>query len=356
MRFNPLRRRQHEDATQSNGDAEKQSSQEELPSSHEQYKKDNEGKPVGFWNPGLREIRHEAMGKWVLTTAILMTFIFACMSIYWAVFFNLPQNLSSLVIYVADFDGRVAPYTNVQPIVGPAITELAAQTGASTSGNKLGWTVVSISDFNNDPIQVRQAVYDWHAWAAIIINPNATAMLQSAVQTGNTSYDPLGAVQLIYQSARDNTAWFDYIYPLVTSFQTEATTTVGELWAKQVLANATLDTTLLANIARVPQALSPAIGFSQYDLRSFSPYTATPAVSIGLIYLIIMAFFSFSWYLPIHQKVSGVIHLPFATLMCYSISNPKAALFSNSGSSSSGDGSRLSALTSCFHSHTAWSR
>ena len=84
---------------------------------------------------------------------------------------------------------------------------------------------------------------------------------------------------------------------------------VGEMWTRQVLQNATTNQTLLNNIAQVPQALSPAIGFSMFNLRPFYPYVTIPAVSIGLIYLIILAFFSFSFYLPIHFKVS-LLHNP----------------------------------------------
>jgi len=95
----------------------------------------------------------------------------------------------------------------------------------------------------------------------------------------------------------------------------------GEQWARQVLQNASTDATLLANIQNVPQAISPAVGFSMYNLRPFSPPAATPSVTIGLIYLIvcynvlcpttygnktdskqIIAFFSFSFYMPHHSK------------------------------------------------------
>lgn len=34
----------------------------------------------------------------------------------------------------------------------------------------------------------------YKAWAAIIINANATALLQEAVRMGNSSYDPMGAM------------------------------------------------------------------------------------------------------------------------------------------------------------------
>jgi len=71
----------------------------------------------------------------------------------------------------------------------------------------LGFESMPPSAFNNDPIAVRQAVYDFKAWAAVIINPNATAMLYSAIRNGNASYDPLGAIQLVYSDSRDDTNW-----------------------------------------------------------------------------------------------------------------------------------------------------
>lgn len=259
--------------------------------------------PVGFWDSRLKHVRHEAMLKWLVTTTVLMAFILAVMSIYWGAFSNINPNLSKLAVFVVDFDGQVAPYNTagVEPVVGPMIVRLAEQMVASGKPT-LGYASLPPSNFEYDPIQVRQAIYDWNAWAAIIINPNATAMLYSAVQNGNASYDPMGACQLIYISGRDDTNWYDYLSPLINPFMTEATSMVGQTWTKMVMQNATTDTTLLQNLATVPQALSPAIGFSQYDLRPFYPYTTTPAVSIGLIYLIIISFFSFSFYLPIHVK------------------------------------------------------
>lgn len=198
-----------------------------------------------------------------------------------------------------DFDGQgPASVPGVEPLVGPIIQGLA-RTQVASGTPTLGWGPLFGSDFNYDPIAVRQAVYNWDAWAAIIIMPNATSQLYSAVQNGNTSYDPMGACQLIYQSSRDDTNWYDFMLPIISQFQTQATSMVGQQWAKMVLQNATTDQTLLRNMATVPQAVSPAIGFSEFDLRPFYPYTAIPATTIGLIYLIILSFFSFAFYLPI---------------------------------------------------------
>ena len=260
---------------------------------------------VGFFHPSLKHVRREAVGKWILTTAILMAFILGILSIYWGTLFRADQNLSNLVVYVVDFDGQSAPYnTNgIQPLVGSTIVQLAQQKVNSAMPH-LGFESVPAANFGYDPIGVRQAVYDNEAWAAIIINANATAMLYSAVQNGNASYDPMGACQLVYQDARDDTAWFDFIYPQLAPLMTEATTMVGQQWTGMVMEMAASNNTLVQNLATVPQALSPAIGFAQYNLRPFYPFTAVPAVSIGLIYLIIVSFFSFAFYLPIHMKVS----------------------------------------------------
>lgn len=155
------------------------------------------------------------------------------------------------------------------------------------------------SHFNNDPIAVRQAVYDFTAWAAIIINANATALLRQAVEQGNSSYDPNGAAQVIYVTARDQTTIPSYVVPRLVGFEAAMVAKIGSLWARSVVSNTTLSP---ENLAKAPQAISPAIGFTTYDLRPFGPAGATPWVSIALIYLIIIAFFSFSFFLPIHFK------------------------------------------------------
>jgi hypothetical protein len=210
--------------------------------------------------------------------------------------YNIPQNLEALKVGVVSFDGQVEPYIGVQPLVGQEVIRAAEM---ELKPSHLGYMIQSAADYNNDPMAVWQAVYDQHIWAALVVNANATALLRRAVETGDRSYDPTGAAQFIYNEARDETTYSNYIAPMVTQLQTQIRSQFGEKWASQVLSDTSLSR---ASFARAPQALSPAIGFSTYNLRPFFPYTATPAVSIGLIYLIIIAFFSFSFFLPIHTK------------------------------------------------------
>lgn len=146
-----------------------------------------------------------------------------------------------------------------------------------------GYTFASPEDFNNNSLSVRNEVYDFHAWAAVIINSNATAMLDAAVKLGNASYDPLGACQIIYNSARDQITTSTYIVPSINTLQKRVVTEFGRAWIAHLLQNNVSVTDMRLDIA--PQALSPGIEFTVNDLRPFGPPIATPAVSIGLIYL-----------------------------------------------------------------------
>lgn len=206
--------------------------------------------------------------------------------------------MKSLTTLVVDFDAQSAPYNDVQPLVGPSITR-AAQMQMQKPRRVIGWTISNPAQFDYDPIKVRQFVFDEHAWAAVIVNNNATALLQDAVSSGNPNYNPIGAAQIIYVEARDETTYANYILPQLTEFQINVQAMFGPQWASRVLTNASLDA---RTYGQCPQALSPGIGFSTFNLRPFDPATATPAVSIGLIYLIILAFFSFAFYLPIYSK------------------------------------------------------
>ena len=199
---------------------------------------------------------------------------------------------------MVDFDGQVAPYQGGTPLVGPSIVQ-ATEYIAKYEQSHLGYITMPPSMFDFDPMAVRRAVYDFKAHAAIIVNANATALLWQALAQGNSSYDPNGAAQIIYVSARDQNAIPSYVVPQLVAFEKDMVAQFGSAWARMVVQNTSFQS---ASLAAASQALAPAIGFTTLDLRPFGPASVTPAVSIGLIYLIIIAFFSFPFFLPIHMK------------------------------------------------------
>ncbi|KAI8945234.1 MNNG and nitrosoguanidine resistance protein [Xylaria longipes] len=274
----------------------------------------------------MEKVRRHVLALWARTIVILVAFVFAALSLYWGGFHDVQNNLRALEVHVVDFDGRVPPYNNVTAIVGPAMTDLTRQIHSSSLQQSLGYRIVPPASYNYSPIAVRSGVYNWDAWAAIIVNPNATALLLEAVRSGNASYDPTGAIQYVIQTARQETTTYNYILPQLQLLTSQFIAQFGASWSQMLLTNTSFSPMIMA---QAPAAVNPGVVPLKIDLRPFEPLTATPTVTIGLIYLIIVAFFSFSFFLPIHNKyVQPQGHPPlhfwhliiwrwFATLVLY---------------------------------------
>ncbi|KAI1279707.1 MNNG and nitrosoguanidine resistance protein [Xylaria sp. FL0933] len=217
---------------------------------------------VGFWHPKMKEKRKHVFILWIRTK-----------------------------VHVVDFDSQVAPYNKVEALVGPVITNLTRRIHSSSLHESLGYRIVAPSGYQYSPMAVRRAVYDWDAWAAVIINPNAISALLHAVLNGDSSYDPTRALQILMSQ-------------FVTQF--------GAAWSKMLLTNSSFSSLVMAEASA---AVSPGIVPLKIDIRPFEPSTATPAVTMGRFYLIVVSFFSFSLLLPIHNQVNflGMVALGLAS-------------------------------------------
>ncbi|KAJ5481634.1 hypothetical protein N7475_000446 [Penicillium sp. IBT 31633x] len=260
--------------------------------------KNEEPTPVSFFHSSLNETRLRVTRQWAQMVLLLCVFVLTILSLFWAVQFNVEKKMSALTVWVVAFDGQVDPYRSADPIVGPMVINTTLEL-IESSGSSLGDQINSPADFQNDPMAVRQAVYDEHAYAAIIVNSNATALLNAAISQGNTSYNPSGAVLLVTLSARDPMTYSNYIMPAVDQFKGAVLSKFGSTWVKFLIDKS------FTTLSIVPQAVNPGIGFTTLDLRTFGPAVATPAITIGLIYLIIIAFFTFPFLMPIHLQYFG---------------------------------------------------
>ncbi|KAJ5116757.1 hypothetical protein N7456_001105 [Penicillium angulare] len=256
--------------------------------------------PVGFFDSSLSEVRKQVFVQWIRTVSILCIFVLSVLSLFWGSQYATEANYPSLHVWVVDFDGQVDPYKTDNTLVGPLVTNMTKEYEASGSLH-LNYQIKSPADFNYDPWAVRQAIYNEHAYAAIIVNPNATSLLRNAITERNTSYDPTGALQTIIISARDENTYYNYILPDLSIIQSIILSQFGPLWAREIVSNTS--TTTGTNLSTIPfQVINPGIGFTNIDLRPFTPAVAAPAVTIGLIYLIIISFFNFPFLMGIHAQ------------------------------------------------------
>lgn len=258
---------------------------------------------VGFFDPALNEVRRRVFYQWSRTVFILCVFIFGVLSLFWGSQYRTEANYPALKVFVVDFDGTVDPYRTSDPVVGPAVTN-ATKGIIHSTGLHLGYEIKSPADFDYDPWAVRRAVYNEKAYAAVIVNPNATTLLRAAVTEQNSTYDPTGAIESVIISARDENTYYTYILPDLAILQSTVLMEFGPRWVNELTTNSTRSTSMSnINLSKVPpQAINPGIGFTSIDLRPFTPAVAAPAVTIGLIYLIIIAFFNFPFLMGIHAQ------------------------------------------------------
>ncbi|KAJ5579485.1 uncharacterized protein N7459_005470 [Penicillium hispanicum] len=252
---------------------------------------------VSFFDPALKDVRERVFFQWGRTVFILCIFVLAVLSLFWGSQYATEAKYRALKVWVVDFDGQIDPYRTNDTLVGPLVANVTNKFIQSDSLH-LGYTIKSAAAFDYDLRAVRQGIYDEHAYAAVIVNPNATSLLRAAVTRGNISYDPTGAIETVIISARDENTYYTYVLPDLAILQATVLAEFGPRWARELVALPA--TNNLTNVP--PQAINPGVGFFNVDLRPFTPAVAAPAVTIGLIYLIIVAFFNFPFLMPIHAR------------------------------------------------------
>ncbi|RAK81371.1 SNG1 family protein [Aspergillus fijiensis CBS 313.89] len=221
--------------------------------------------PVGFFEPRIKDVKCRVYHQWARIVLLLCIF-------------RVPQKMHNLTVWVIDFDGQEETRHDVRedPIVGPAMMKFTHSKASVTTG--LAYTNQSPADFNYDPQALKQAVYDEHIYAAVIVSFNATALLLHAVRNGDSANRPTEAAQFVTISARDQTTYSTYIEPALNTFECGFMGYFGRRWVEQ-LAEQNTSSQLLQTNAR--QAVNPAIGFDRLDLRPFSSAVAIPAVTVA---------------------------------------------------------------------------
>ncbi|KAG0134192.1 hypothetical protein HOY82DRAFT_231859 [Tuber indicum] len=247
---------------------------------------------VGFFDRSIRRKRNGIIKKWAGMTLLIGVFMLAFLSLFWGVLSHTYENLSVLTVIVVDFDSP----THETALIGPAVLRAAESQNALRQPH-LGYIVKSPDEYPGGETQVRKVVYEQKHWAAISITSNATGRLENALRSGDEGFDPDSLAEIVFVEAREESVTRNYLVPRLDDLKGEVVRGFSEVWIPRVVR----EEGLRRNMARVPLAVNPGFGFRMTNLRPFDVPAAIPAVSVGLLYLVIFSFFSFSFYLPIHQ-------------------------------------------------------
>lgn len=103
---------------------------------------------------------------------------------------KIKTDFHRLTVAVVDFDSA---QSGNNALVGPAIIQMAERTNAMNPNMpRLGYNILPASYFPGGLEDVKANVGYSNHWGAIVANANCTTQWQSALQTGDSSYDPTG--------------------------------------------------------------------------------------------------------------------------------------------------------------------
>ena len=138
--------------------------------------------------------------------------ILAVLSIYWGARCRprlRPHSLTSregalwkIEDYVYNLNGWVVDFD------GGAMGQVVQAAAMNSTGprNTISWSVIPASRFPGGPSDVARAVVDEECWVAIVINPGATARLNTAVSARDATYNSSSAATIYAAEARNENA------------------------------------------------------------------------------------------------------------------------------------------------------
>lgn len=220
-----------------------------------------------------RSMYLKVIGVGVVAMIIVMFSIF---SIYWGALWKIPER--SLEGWVVDFDDST---------VGNAVVQ--AMLSSTSSSGIVSWTNKSASEFPGGVDDVVDAVLDQQTWVAVVVHPNTTRLLQSAVLSMNPSYDGSTALTAYAVEARNENAFRILIRPVVEGLLNAVSLGIAKSFVKQVGSSYPQ---IIANISTAaPQILAQPVGYTLNNLRPFDVPVASAMTYVGLIYVLVLAFF-----------------------------------------------------------------
>ncbi|KAG8729018.1 hypothetical protein FRC12_021311 [Ceratobasidium sp. 428] len=201
----------------------------------------------------LRAIYIKIMGMTLVLTVVMM---WICLPVYWGSLAHTGTHAPSLKTWVIDQDGGE---------VGQAVVQGLLATTQSGTKQHLGWRQIPADQVSD----VGTAIVDEQAWAAVVVNPNASARLAAARASGDSSYDPTSAVTFYYAQARNEQATGTYVAPLTTAALTQILQAYNAKSAAAYLTSVSGNATALQALVSAPRTVTSGIWWATNNLRPY---------------------------------------------------------------------------------------
>lgn len=123
--------------------------------------------------------------------------MWACLSLFWGSTYHLETNFHRLTVHLVPLDTDPDSF-----LVPPMINMAEMQNSLPVETPHFTYIIRQASDYPNGLQDVEREVVGQECWAAVVINANATTAWRNALENGDSTYSPTGAIGIYFQSAR----------------------------------------------------------------------------------------------------------------------------------------------------------
>ncbi|GAO47235.1 hypothetical protein G7K_1445-t1 [Saitoella complicata NRRL Y-17804] len=270
-----------------------------------------EGQAVlpGFFSPFVANERKAALKLIAKSEVLLIAIILGILSIYWGALHSVLPNIPALTIGLIDLDdGEIGQSMTTWfrgAREGDAWVATKVEEGSLEGLVPLGYTLPGTCGWDHSYSsyeEVVKSVRHEDMWVAIVAMPGASANM-NAVYDGTLApedYLPSGAIRVVYQEARNAIAVDELLIPFLIPTLRAFT----ESFAQNKTASLAQSLTTTTDLVRALQLPIPA-SYALENLNPYLPVQGSAATEIGLIYLIILAFFSVLFFGQMHMTFAG---------------------------------------------------
>ncbi|KAF9390381.1 hypothetical protein CPC16_005119 [Podila verticillata] len=221
-------------------------------------------------NPSWRQV----VTKLCMALAILATSYFVLMALYFSAEFQKTSHLVNLNVLVVDLD---------HSMIGSNFLNFTQQD--NLVGGQINWSVQSYKDLNS----VIKDVENGNYWGAMVVQTNASLMLNRALSEPLTDYDPTKAFLFVYDGGRDPLTVKPYIVASMYTQFLQFTKYFNPAWIKFVLEYADENNATLTPLASAPQVLGTPVAFEEMDLHPLTATIITSATTVAYIWIFLVA-------------------------------------------------------------------
>ncbi|KAG8945903.1 hypothetical protein FRC03_001598 [Tulasnella sp. 419] len=277
-----------------------------------------------FWDPEVLALRR-IYGKIMIRIVVLLVlFMWVTIPVYFGSLASQANHVPQMHGWLVNFDegGELGRHLEE--------TFTAISLGQTNIGKAhLRWDLKNRTDLNGIE-DVAYAVEEDHAWAAIVVNFNATNNLIEARATGDASYNASSAITFLYNQARNEVAANNYIVPYTVTQLQESLARFSQNFTAEYMrtlqGTGSLNSTnarpgldqVIQFASQAPQTLSQPFWFTLDNVR---PYTAPVAGAVLLIGSIYICIFSYVWLFP---RISAASANPSTTRFIVTLTNAAA--------------------------------